>query len=129
MRGRVDNIMAYAFPIILITLGIVYYFVNPDGQQFPVQCPWRLITGTLCPACGSQRALHVLAHGHVLQALRYNYFFVLSIPYAFIAVLVSWYNRGHRLDGLKRIAFHPTTLKAYVILFLAWWIARNLLHQ
>lgn len=128
MRSRVDKIMPYAFPIILVALGVFYYFVNPAVQQFPVKCSWRLLTGTSCPACGTQRAINALAHGHVLQALGYNYFFVLSIPYALIAVLVSWYNRGHRLDGLKRLAFHPVTLKAYVILFFAWWIMRNLLH-
>lgn len=86
-----------------------------------------MLTGTQCPACGFQRAMSALVHGHVGQALSYNYFFILSIPYALIAVLVSWYNFNHRLDGLKRIAFHPTTLKVYVILFFAWWIARNLL--
>ena len=127
MRGKVDKIMTYAFPVILILLGAFYYFVNPNIQSFPIQCPWRMLTGTQCPSCGFQRALNALAHGHVCQALSYNYFFILSIPYALIAVLVSWYNFNHRLDGLKRIAFHPTTLKAYVILFFAWWIARNLL--
>lgn len=128
MRSRVDKIMTFAFPVILILIGVFYYFVKPDVQHFPIQCPWRLCTGTLCPACGSQRALYALTHGHFAQALSYNYFFILSIPYALIAVLVSWYNFGHRLDGLKRIAFHPIVLKTYVILFIAWWIARNLFN-
>jgi len=119
--------MPYALPVILILLGITFYFVNPSLQGHPIQCPWRVLTGTLCPACGSQRALNALVHGHLGQALSYNYFFILSIPYALVVVLVSWYNFGHRLDGLKRIAFHPVTLKAYVIIFLAWWIARNIL--
>ncbi len=127
MLNKIDKIMPYAFPVILILLGIFYYYVNPSLQGHPIQCPWRLLTGTLCPACGSQRALNALVHGHVAQALSYNYFFILSIPYALIAVLVTWYNHGHRLDGLKHIAFHPITLKAYVIIFLAWWIGRNLL--
>ncbi len=120
--------MPYALPVILVLLGVSYYFINPTIKGHPVQCPWHLLTGTQCPACGSQRALHALVHGHWLEALRYNYFFVLSVPYAVIAVLVSWYNYGHRLDGLKRIAFHPITLKAYVILFFAWCIGRNLIH-
>ncbi len=127
MLNKIDKIMPYALPVILILLGITYYFVNPSLQGHPIQCPWRVLTGTLCPACGSQRALYALLHGHLGQALSYNYFFILSIPYALVVVLVSWYNFGHRLDGLKRIAFHPVTLKAYVIIFLAWWIARNIL--
>ena len=127
MLNKIDKIMPYALPVILILLGITYYFVNPSLQGHPIQCPWRVLTGTLCPACGSQRALYALLHGHLGQALSYNYFFILSIPYALVVVLVSWYNFGHCLDGLKRIAFHPVTLKAYVIIFLAWWIARNIL--
>ena len=128
MPNKVDRIMPYALPVIVVLLGVIYYFVNPLAHGHPIQCPWRLLTGTQCPACGSQRALNALAHGHLGQALRYNYFFILSIPYALVAVLVTWYNIGNRLDGLKRIAFHPVTLKAYVILFFVWWIARNLLH-
>lgn len=127
MLNKADKIMPYAFPVILVLLGIIFYFVNPSTSSHPIQCPWRLLTGTSCPACGSQRALHALAHGNFVQALSYNYFFILSIPYALVAVLVSWYNCGHRLDGLKRIAFHPITLRAYVVLFVAWWIIRNLL--
>ncbi len=123
---KIDRIMTYAFPVILVLLGIIYYYVNPSLQGHPIQCPWRLVTGTLCPACGSQRALNALVHGNIGQALSYNYFFILSIPYASVAVMVSWYNFGHRLDGLKRIVFHPITLKAYVALFFIWWIARNL---
>jgi len=128
MLSRVDKVMRYAFPIILIALGITYYFVNPLMSNFPVQCPWRVLTGTLCPSCGSQRALSALVHGHLGQALRYNYFFVISIPYAVVAVLVSWYNIGHRLDRLKALAFHRYTLWGYIMLFMVWWIVRNLLH-
>ena len=127
MLNKVDKIMPYAFPVILLLLGIFFYFVNPLASGHPIQCPWRLLTGTSCPACGSQRALNALVHGNFIQALSYNYFFILSIPYALVAVLVSWYNFGHRLDGLKRISFHPITLRAYVVLFFSWWIARNVL--
>ena len=127
MLNKIDKIMPYAFPVILVLLGIFYYYVNPSSQGHPIQCPWHVLTGTQCPACGSQRALNALVHGHFYQALSYNYFFILSIPYALVSVLVSWYNVGHRLDGLKRIAFHPITLKAYVFIFFAWWIIRNIL--
>lgn len=120
--------MSLAFPVIMILIGLFYYYVDPSTLHFPIQCPWRVLTGTLCPACGFQRALNALVHGNIAQAFSYNYFFFLSVPYALAAVLVSWYNIGHRLDGLKRIVFHPVTLKGYVLLFFAWWIIRNLLH-
>ena len=128
MLNRIDKIMSLAFPVIMILIGLFYYYVDPSTLHFPIQCPWRLCTGTLCPACGFQRALNALVHGNIAQALSYNYFFILSVPYALAVVLVSWYNFGHRLDGLKRIVFHPVALKSYVILFIAWWVIRNLLH-
>lgn len=127
MLARIDKIMPYAFPVIVLFLCVTYYFVNPSSTSHLIQCPWRMCTGTLCPACGSQRALHAIMHGHLLEALRYNYFFVISIPYALVAVLVSWYNVNHSLDWLKRLAFHPYVLYAYIVAFMAWWILRNLL--
>ena len=128
MPSRIDRIMRYAFPVIVILLGVTYYFVNPSSHTHYIKCPWYICTGTSCPACGSQRALHALTHGHLLEALRYNYFFVISIPYALVAVLVSWYNVNHRLDRLKELAFHRYTLYGYVVLFCAWWVVRNILH-
>ncbi len=128
MTVKVDRVMALAFPVIVILLCVTYHFVDPSSETHLIQCPWRLLTGTLCPACGSQRALHALVHGHLAEAWSYNYFFIISIPFALAVVLASWYNFGHRLDGLKRIVLHPITLKAYVVLFCVWWIARNLLH-
>ena len=73
--------MPYVFPIIVIGVLILYYLVNPMQSSFPIKCPWYLLTGTQCPACGFQRALHTLLNGSPLDALRYNYFFVFSIPY------------------------------------------------
>lgn len=86
-----------------------------------------------------------IAHGHFVSCLRLSaglartrsrspgrglelIFIFISIPFALGAVLVSWYNFGYRLYGLKRIVFLPATLKAYVVVFFVWWIVRNLLH-
>ena len=81
MSERVDKIMPYAFPVIVMVIVGFYYFVNPLIGSFPIKCVWLDLTGTQCPACGFQRAVHSLSHGKVLEALRYNYFFIISIPY------------------------------------------------
>lgn len=119
--------MPYAFPFILISLGILYYLVNPMHSGYTIQCPWYILTGTQCPACGSQRALYSLTHGHLSNALSYNYFFIFSIPYAFAAVLSTWYNLNHVFDKLKNIIYHQYVLKIYIILYFSWWILRNIL--
>ena len=124
--GIINKIMPYAFPFIIVGLGILYYLVNPMHSEFTIQCPWYILTRTQCPACGLQRALHTLVHGNFLNALRYNYFFIFSIPYAFAAILSAWYNINHIFDKLKFIIFHRCILKLYIILYFSWWIIRNI---
>lgn len=125
---KINKIMPYVIPVIVIGLATMYYYFNPLIKSNPFQCTWRLCTGTQCPACGFQRALHALMHGHFLEALRYNFFFVVSIPYCFLIVLTTWYNYHNMFDKLKEIVFHKYTVYSFIILFCVWWIARNLLH-
>lgn len=119
--------MPIAFPFILAGMALLYYLVNPFMSGFPLQCIWRVVTHTQCPACGFQRALHLLVQGNVAEALSYNYFFVLSIPFAFAAVLAEWYNYNHKLEFLRRFVHHRYTLRTYVVLYFVWWILRNVL--
>lgn len=119
--------MPYVFPVLLVLLGGFYYLVNPFVEGFPIKCVWLSLTGTTCPACGVQRAIHELMSGHPLAALRYNYFFIISVPYAMTAVLVTWYNWHHTLDRLRTWCFHRYTLRAYVCLYFLWWVGRNVL--
>lgn len=121
-----DKIVPYVFPFALVGVVILYYLVNPLQTNFPIQCPWRLLTGTQCPACGFQRALYSLLHGNFLDALNYNYFFILSIPYAFLAIVATWYNYHHVFDGLRTFVYHRRTLQTYIVLYFGWWIIRNL---
>lgn len=124
---RINKIMPYAFPVIVIGLCVFYYFVNPFFETFPIKCIWHEITGTQCPACGFQRFFYALLHGNFLEALSYNYFLVVLLPYAILAILASWYNFNHVFDKLSVLVYHRYTLKAYVYLFFIWWVVRNFL--
>ena len=124
--GKIDRIMPYVCPLIIVVLFILYYLVNPMCDNFPIKCPWMLLTNTQCPACGLQRALHALLHGDVSIALSYNYFFILSIPYAILAIVSTWYNFNHVFDKVKSLVFHPYTLYCYVLLYFIWWVVRNI---
>lgn len=125
---RINKIMPYVFPLIVFLVCVLYYFVNPSIDSFPVQCVWHLLTGTSCPSCGTQRALHALMHGHFAQAFTYNYFFVISVPYFIMVVLVTWYNFNHVFDRIRKIVFHRITLVVYIVLYFLWWILRNLFN-
>lgn len=66
---------------LIVAAGTVLYFVDPVGTAWAPKCMFRTITGWQCPGCGISRATHALLHGHFAEALAYNYFFVVSIPY------------------------------------------------
>lgn len=128
MNNRIDRFMPFALPIILFALIIWYYNVNPTIQHYPLQCIWKALTGTQCPACGFQRALHALLHGKIGEAFSYNYFFIFSIPLALGAILSEWYNYHHIFDRLRTFIHNSFTLKMYIVFYFAWWIFRNIFN-
>lgn len=122
---KINKLMPYLFPVMLACTMFVYYFVNPLNEMFPLHCIWKDLTGTECPSCGTQRALHSIMHGEIMKALRYNCFFVISVPYAAVVVLCSWYNYKNIFGKIKLIVFDSLVLKIYTLLYFLWWIIRN----
>lgn len=127
MLDKFDKIMPYAFPIVVVLLCVFFYNVNPSVEEYPIKCIWHLFTGTQCPGCGFQRAMFALIHGDFAAALRYNYFFVLAIPYTFLVILVSWYNYNHVFDRLRDVVLGRRALVTYIVMYVGWWILRNML--
>ena len=106
-------------------LGIVlYYNIDPAQSFLAPKCAFRLLTGYDCPACGGQRALHAALHGQWLDALRFNPFLLLSVPYA-AAVFYTSFGKSRLAATLKHIVQHRITVMCYVALFFLWWILRN----
>jgi len=89
---------------------------KPDSI-FPI-CPFRLLTGWNCPACGGLRMVHDLLHGDVAAAISDNVFLLVGIP-----VLAGW------ILLRRRSGKSPLSLPAaatLVIATLAWTVVRNL---
>jgi len=89
---------------------------KPDSV-FPV-CPFRLLTGWNCPACGGLRMVHDVLHGDLAAAIIDNVFLLVGIP-----LLVGWIllrrRSGRSLLALPAVA-------TVVIAALAWTVVRNL---
>ena len=120
------------FPVIIIGLVVVgiiviYSFFDPAKYVWMPKCPFHLLTGWNCPACGLQRALHALLHGHFSQALSYNYFFIISIPYAVALIISEVLKSLHSGGRFVSIVEHPLLARLYIVLFFIWWIVRNVL--
>jgi hypothetical protein len=94
-------------------------FVDPHraGSVFPL-CPFRLLTGWNCPACGGLRMTHDLLHGDLAAAVMDNVFLLCGIP-----VLVAWIllrlRRGQAISPIP-------TLVVIAVATTAWTLLRNL---
>jgi hypothetical protein len=89
---------------------------KPDSV-FPI-CPFRLVTGWNCPACGGLRMVHDVLHGDLAAAISDNAFLLVGIP-----MLAGWIllrrRSGKSLFSLPAVA-------TLVIATLAWTVVRNL---
>lgn len=111
-------------PVVIVSIGIIYYYNNPTYSLWALKCPWWLLTGTYCPSCGIQRFLHQLLCGNIIDAFLLNPFLLLSIPYAILAVLGKWYNINGVFDKTNRIIYKRQTLILYIVLYFVWWAIR-----
>ena len=113
--------------VFLLCAAAFWWAVDPVACPVTPQCPFRLLTGWSCPACGLQRAAHALLHGRPLAALHYNFFFLFSVPFAAGACLAAWCPSVRWRGRLARVFFAPWMLWTYVVLFCAWGVVRNCL--
>lgn len=115
------------FTLIVILSGVVLYWLDPAQYVFMPKCIFRMLTGWDCPGCGLQRAVHALLHGHFWEAVQYNYFLLLGIPYVLAVMYMEWFTSGEKHLRLRQVLYHRYVLYAYVALYLAWWVLRNVL--
>ncbi|MFE0451433.1 DUF2752 domain-containing protein [Streptomyces sp. NPDC058914] len=106
--------------------GSAYLYVtdpHQPGHLLP-QCPFRLVTGLLCPACGGTRMVYDLMHGHFAEAWLDNRALLLAAPWA-LALLGRWIWEG--LHGRRWQPRLSRPAQALVLgLAVTWTVARNL---
>ena len=111
---------------LFVVTAIVYYKFNPaDNGWFP-RCPVKLLTGWSCPGCGTQRAMHALLNGNIYEALRYNYFFVISIPYVLALVLSLVLKRQKKHGKISHYVEGQPLVVLYIVCFCSWFVIRNI---
>ncbi|MFG2310668.1 DUF2752 domain-containing protein [Streptomyces sp. NPDC048566] len=96
---------------------------HEPGHLLP-GCPFRLVTGLLCPACGGTRMVYDLMHGHAGAAWHDNRMLLLAAPFA-LALLARW-----TVEGLRGRHWSPRpTARTQVLVLLvavAWAVLRNI---
>ena len=109
--------------IIALAVVVMYYRYDPSSDGFFPKCLWLSLTGYRCPGCGTQRALHAMFHGHIIDALRFNPLAVIAPVLISVVYLADRY-REH-CPNLYRFTMHPLFIIALLVMVLAWWVLRN----
>lgn len=124
MRRRVGLILIV---ILLAGIAVVYKYLDPSVVPIFPRCPFRLLTGYLCPGCGSQRAIHHLLNLDLPGAWRMNPLPVIALPYLLLGLILKPLShhsaRGARL--LDQLYGYRASVVALVVIVL-FWIGRNI---
>jgi len=103
----------------------LYFRFSPDQHLWFPKCPFFLMTGLQCPACGSQRALHSFLNGQLSEAIAYNPFLVISLPYL-AGLAYTTFSRSKAAGKARKYVQNRWVTEAYLILLILWWITRNM---
>lgn len=123
MKARVKKAIIV---LLLAALICVVYYLFVSKTKVGLFCIFERITGARCAGCGNTRAVVSLLQGDIGRAFSYNYMFLAEIGYIG-AVLISYVLRYIRY-GEKQIGLKPEWLNVVIlVVFLAWWIVRNII--
>lgn len=121
------RILVYGFATLLPLLVVVYFYSYYNNQSpFSIKCIFHEVTGLWCPGCGGQRAFSLLAHGHILQSLRFN----LLLPFALYICTQLYYSIIGNIFLGKTMSSNlhlPTSFaRNFLIFLLVYSILRNI---
>lgn len=115
--------------VLFVTGCTILYNFNPTDYILMPKCMFKLVTGYDCPGCGFQRAMHAVLHGHIREAIQYNFFLLLAIPYLFILIIIRYALPPTKNTNKWIVLFESrTAIRIYVSLFFAWFLIRNILN-
>ena len=108
-----------------LAAGTIYLFIFEPGKSgLFLRCPFRALTGFLCPGCGSTRGLHHLLHGDVVGAFQMNPLFVLALPFL-LYVLLKYSSSVILQRPIKPNQLQPKYIWVLFVTVLSFWIFRN----
>ena len=111
---------------LILCISALLLFLSEKGIAF--NCFFHKITGLSCPACGNTRAVIALLNFDMRSAFTYNRLFLLEIFYIGWVYCVSAFNY---IKG-RRFSYRTPSIIidiCFLVIFILWGIARNILNM
>ena len=113
--------------VLLLAIVVILVIVtveNPHEAGNLPACPFRVLTGWLCPGCGSTRMMHHVMHGEFVLGAKYNPVAFAFVPVLFGAMLHLLFVTvmGRRLHSLS---IQGWMFRVMLVLLLGWGFIRN----
>lgn len=112
--------------LLILAGGVLYFLFNPVQYTFFPECPFHAFTGWYCPGCGSQRALHALLHGRLIEAAGFNLLTVMLLPFVLYSAVVWTANAFFSTRWKQDIFYKPWFAKCLLLVVLLFAVLRNL---
>lgn len=119
--------LAWATLIGLSAVFIISMLWRPADEPTVILCPFRALTGLLCPGCGMTRAFCALGHGELMRAIRFN---ALS-PFLYLSFIIIWIGAAATVFKFERVKkavmrLRPNMTASMLMLavVLMWWVVR-----
>ena len=118
--------IAAGLPLLGVSGLILLDHLDLSAGQGLWPCLFHLSTGLDCIGCGTTRALQALLHGRVLDALSYNVFMLVWLPWPVYALLGEWLRALTGRPVLPPVRDSRPLMLALLISALLFFILRNL---
>jgi Protein of unknown function (DUF2752) len=120
MAGSRGTLYGVAGTGALLAGGLAYVGLgDPHRHDFVFPpCPFKLLTGWNCPACGGLRMTHDLLHGDLGAAVVDNVFLLIGLPALLLWVVMRWRTR--------RPILTTPAIAVIAVLAIIWTVVRNM---
>lgn len=103
----------------------LYVFWSPSETNLFPKCPVYAVTGTYCPGCGSQRAVHQILNGNIIEGVRHNYLIaLLGLVLSYQALMFIMNNVLQK--GIVNLLHNSKVTLGILVFVILFWILRNI---
>ncbi len=105
----------------------LFFLYNPLQHNFFPKCPIYASTGIYCPGCGSQRAIHQILNGNIIEGFKHNFLILLLLLVIVYDVIIRGSNTFFK-KNFSNLLHKPITTIGILIVVITYWILRNIEH-